>query len=92
MAYRDFRDDEGNAWMVWDTYPDADRQMVPDELRDGWLTFQGGSERRRLVPAPVGWVEAPDSRLREWLAAAEQATLVTEGDDPSPLAPPPLES
>lgn len=43
-------------------------------LRDGWLTFQCGIERRRLTPIPEGWTSLPDETLR---ALSSRATLVT---------------
>ncbi|HEY4304948.1 MAG TPA: hypothetical protein VGM82_10805 [Gemmatimonadaceae bacterium] len=42
-------------------------------LRDGWLTFQCGIERRRLTPIPEGWTSLPDDTLR---ALSARATLV----------------
>jgi hypothetical protein len=47
-------------------------------LKGGWLTFEAGSERRRLVPAPVAWVEAPEDGLRRWLDMASPARLRLE--------------
>lgn len=62
MAYREFQDSAGLTWTVWDTYPSR-----PDGLesvwRNGWLTFQSGTARRRLAPIPNGWMEASPSRL-----------------------------
>jgi hypothetical protein len=29
----------------------------------GWLAFQSGTRRRRLVPVPPGWRELPDEEL-----------------------------
>ena len=43
-------------------------------LRDGWLTFQCGVERRRLTPIPEGWTSLPDETLR---ALSTRATPVT---------------
>ena len=74
MAYREFRDGAGTNWKVWDTYPQPAHRGVMAALKEGWLTFESGSERRRLVPAPVGWVEEPDERLEHWLTIAELAT------------------
>jgi len=73
MAYREFRDAAGESWAVWDTYPQPAHRGSMVALRDGWLTFERGNERRRLVPAPVGWIEEPDERLRHWLGIAERA-------------------
>jgi hypothetical protein len=39
-------------------------------LRDGWLTFQCGMERRRLTPIPEGWTSLPDDTLRALSARA----------------------
>lgn len=39
-------------------------------LRDGWLTFQCGIERRRLTPIPEGWTSLPDDTLRALSARA----------------------
>lgn len=36
----------------------------------GWLSFESATEKRRLVPLPPTWEEAPLEKLREWLAAA----------------------
>jgi hypothetical protein len=39
----------------------------------GWLTFQSGDQCRRLLPAPVGWFEESEDRLRHWLGLAQTA-------------------
>jgi len=39
-------------------------------LREGWLTFQCGIERRRLTPIPEGWTSLPDETLRALSARA----------------------
>jgi hypothetical protein len=43
-------------------------------LREGWLTFQCGIERRRLTPIPEGWTSLPDDTLR---ALSTRASPVT---------------
>ena len=73
MAYREFRDDSGRRWTVWDTYPQTAHRSTMDALQGGWLTFEAGGDRRRLFPAPVGWVDEGDDRLRHWLGLAEAA-------------------
>jgi hypothetical protein len=30
----------------------------------GWLAFQAGRERRRLVPIPPDWISLPEDQLR----------------------------
>ncbi|HEY8175059.1 MAG TPA: hypothetical protein VIF32_05185 [Gemmatimonadaceae bacterium] len=37
---------------------------VPSDLRMGWLAFQAGRERRRLVPIPPDWISLPEDQLR----------------------------
>lgn len=32
-------------------------------LEGGWLTFECGSEKRRIVPIPPGWEQADDDAL-----------------------------
>jgi hypothetical protein len=34
-------------------------------LEGGWLAFESGSERRRLVPIPEGWDTCSDAELEE---------------------------
>ena len=73
MAYREFHDDGGRAWTVWDTYPESAHRSSMDALQGGWLTFESGGERRRLIPAPVEWNDESDDRLREWVRLAQTA-------------------
>jgi hypothetical protein len=39
-------------------------------LREGWLTFQSGSDKRRVSPIPEGWQELPEAGLVVLLALA----------------------
>ena len=39
-------------------------------FRDGWLCFDAGLERRRLVPIPNDWEYCADERLEGYCAAA----------------------
>ena len=75
MAYREIIDGDGVQWTVWDTYPESSQRLVVSDWKLGWLTFESRSERRRLVPAPAAWSEAPDERLREWLGSASGVKL-----------------
>jgi hypothetical protein len=36
---------------------------LPDEWKEGWLTFESDGQKRRLAPVPAGWEELPGSRL-----------------------------
>jgi hypothetical protein len=40
-------------------------------MRQGWLTFEAGNERRRLAPIPAAWENAPDDVLRDYCSRAE---------------------
>jgi hypothetical protein len=59
-------------------------------MRDGWLTFQCGEERRRLAPIPEGWMLLTDETL---VALATKASIVVRGGLSSKVAgfgaPPP---
>lgn len=62
MPIRDFTDSHGVAWRVWSTIPSNTVAIGPD-LRDGWLSFDSGSERRRVCPIPKDWDQLPAERL-----------------------------
>jgi hypothetical protein len=47
---------------------------VPAQLQEGWLAFQNGKERRRLVPIPNDWTTIDDSALVALLEQAERIT------------------
>jgi hypothetical protein len=53
------------------------RLLVPAELQDGWLAFQSGDDRRRLVPVPENWSTVDDETLATLL---ERADRVSDGD------------
>jgi len=72
MGLREFEDTSGERWRVWDTVPDRAESL--GEFRLGWLTFDNGTERRRLAPIPVGWSELPDTRLSILLRLAAGST------------------
>lgn len=69
MAYREFSDQAGVLWRVWDTYPSS-ASNVRSVYAAGWLGFESDVGRRRLHPVPQGWAEAPDHQLWEWLREA----------------------
>jgi hypothetical protein len=59
-------------------------RMAP-ELRQGWLAFQSGYERRRLAPIPRAWETLDDRELAE---LAGQATPLTVAEPGYPLGAP----
>ena len=71
MALREFNDATGNRWIVWDTKPDW-QSALPKEMHAGWLTFECGATRKRLVPIPRDWEESSVERLRLFCLNAEQ--------------------
>ncbi|HJR65206.1 MAG TPA: hypothetical protein VJ802_02170 [Gemmatimonadaceae bacterium] len=75
MAYREFVDNAGTMWRVWDTYPVAANTLrtVSPSFAGGWLTFESDTERRRLAPIPAGWEIATRQLMIHWCARAFQA-------------------
>jgi hypothetical protein len=47
------------------------RISLPPRLAAGWIAFECGDERRRLVPIPEGWSELGENALRELWSRAE---------------------
>lgn len=79
MALREFTDERGRRWRVWDIVPDQlhSSTRLEDYMQgflDGWLAFEtlDGAERARLTPFPTHWAEAGDEELRTLLARAER--------------------
>ena len=62
MALREFADQAGKTWLVWETKPPSQIGLAV-EFHGGWLTFDCGSERRRLAPVPADWEAFPQDRL-----------------------------
>lgn len=46
------------------------RPSLPGDMRNGWLTFESKSERRRLAPTPDAWDHLPEAALVSLLADA----------------------
>ena len=46
------------------------RVVLPLDLLHGWLTFESGSDRKRLAPVPPQWEEAAEEQLRIWMDEA----------------------
>ena len=71
---RDFEDQNGTRWTVWDTLPTT-ATGLSGEYRRGWLTFDNGTDRCRLAPIPPDWTELPAERLTLLLRVAHTAAL-----------------
>jgi len=72
MALREFDDEAGTRWIVWDTIPDSTIGLA-NEYRRGWLTFDNGTDRCRLAPIPPDWTDLPSDRLMLLLRVARTA-------------------
>jgi len=72
MALREFEDQAGRRWAVWETFPTTTAGLSP-EYHEGWLTFDDGAERRRLRPVPPNWEALPVERLTMLLRVADGA-------------------
>jgi hypothetical protein len=72
VAYREFVDDVGTMWRVWDTHPVAASTLrtVSPSYAGGWLTFESEGERRRLAPIPAEWEMATRDLMMHWCARA----------------------
>jgi hypothetical protein len=76
VAYREFVDDAGVFWRVWDTYPIAATTLrnVSPVYANGWLTFESETERRRLAPIPEHWEMASRDAIGDWCANAPRVS------------------
>jgi hypothetical protein len=72
VGYREFVDDAGTTWRVWDTHPVAVNTLrsVSPTYAEGWLTFESDGERRRLAPIPADWDLASGDLMKHWRAPA----------------------
>lgn len=59
-------------------------------LREGWVTFQCGQDKRRITPIPAGWGELPDAGLVALLALAVPLRRVQAALSNSTREPPAL--
>lgn len=80
MALREFKDERGVHWQVWDTQPTLRVFGEPvagahlhEDARQGWLTFQSATQRRRFYQVPESWDALPDDDLRRLLRHAVHA-------------------
>lgn len=73
---RKIRDDAGTEWTVYEVNPVATEWRsigaLPEGYRDGWLCFESATEKRRLLPLPVGWQELAPEQLSTLLGNATQ--------------------
>jgi hypothetical protein len=74
---REFTDDDGTTWRVWDVNPSLHDRLSPTAQKislrvpSGWLCFECERERRRLHPIPEQWETIDTAILKRMCAAAE---------------------
>lgn len=91
---REFTDNAGTPWKVWDVYPSgrASTQgaargagaenvvFVGRDLSDGWLCFESSNEKRRLAPIPPEWEICESPLLEAFCKRAGVATRTTPSE------------
>lgn len=72
-AQREIHDVRGARWAVFSVYPSTahGRPTVRERFRGGWLSFDCGSETRRVAPIPADWQRLTDADLLSLCAQAE---------------------
>ena len=87
-----FRDSSGGQWTVFEVRRHINPKLPavqPNRYGDGWLCFESGTVKKRLVRYPRRWREFGDAELEKLLAQAQLAPRATLrlGDDLSDLTP-----
>ena len=73
---RVFEDERKIRWTTFAVRPSkatSDRANLPGPFQTGWLSFDSGSETRRLSPIPDGWHLLSDAELQALCERAEVA-------------------
>jgi hypothetical protein len=83
--HRYFDDDTGKHWHAFAVHPVAGMgsRALPEPYRNGWLSFDSGTETRRIAPIPPNWQAMPENELRQLCERADIALRRTR----SPNAP-----
>jgi hypothetical protein len=71
-----FRDSSGGKWTVFEVRRHINPKLPagqPHRYGDGWLCFESGTVKKRLVSYPNGWREFDDAELEKLLAKAQRA-------------------
>ena len=74
---REFADPAGSRWVVFAVHPTtarSGRHALAERFAAGWLTFDSGTETRRLAPIPADWHLLADGELAALCRSAEPAT------------------
>src|SRR3954465_7662764 len=85
MALRTFVSQDGSLWNVWNVVPTLvhnDRKVALSiGMTSGWLCFESGGIKRRIVPVPSGWGEWSEDELASALATAQSVERRLPPDD-----------
>ena len=73
IAFRDRRRAERRIVM-------SRRAVMAGGLSNGWLCFEGPTEKRRLSPIPDDWARCPEPRLEEYRRMARPVRRPTGVD------------
>src|SRR5688572_14009708 len=101
MAVRSFESPDGITWTAWEVIPGQVSEFrstygshLPTQMAGGWLCFDCGSEKRRLVPLPSDWADRTEAELWFLCRAAEpvRARAAAGCDAPPTYAEPPIEA
>jgi hypothetical protein len=62
---RTYTDAEGTTWMVYLVSPtsQSSQHLLPRDYKTGWLCFEAGDLKRRLVPVSLDWEDCDPRRL-----------------------------
>ena len=85
---RDFIDDDGTEWRVWDVLPSlharpssSGKRKMFTRIPEGWLCFESATERRRLTPIPPDWEVVDHHALAAMCAQAKAVTRREAADE-----------
>lgn len=73
-VFEDARHVRWTTFAVHPSRPGTGRARLPGSFQTGWLSFDSGSETRRLSPIPDGWNQLSDGELRKLCERAVVAT------------------
>lgn len=77
---------DGIEWTIWNVVPGSisrlEKTGVDLAFRSGWLAFDSGTQKRRLVPVPPGWDALTDGELALLIDRAEPIPPKRSGPEP----------
>lgn len=88
MALRTFTAGDGTVWNVWNVVPTLARNerrlSLSVGMTEGWLCFDSGVAKRRIVPVPQGWEEWSERELESALSSAHEVRRGSDIPGPGP--------